>query len=131
MRLSPRLIALLLIACNIGCASVGVRTGAYSERAAIYPATAIDAGIVSYVVIRPFIPYVDPTFSPDAQEGLVYLFAPVSIIDLPLAVALDTLLLPYDIYRLRNKQAEEDSRVEIGWDGHDWKHDRYPQAALP
>ena len=112
MRRSPRVIALLLIACNISCASVGVRTGAYSERAAIYPATAVDAGVVSYVVTRPFIPYVDPTFSPDAQEGLVYLLAPASIIDLPLAVALDTLLLPYDIHRLRNKQAEEDSRLD-------------------
>ena len=131
MRLSPRLIALLLIACNIGCASVAVRTAAYSERAPIYPATAADVGIVSYVVIRPFISYDDPTIPVDAQEGLVYLFAPVSIIDLPLAVALDTLLLPYDIYRWRNKPAEEDSRVEIRWDGHEWKHYRYPQTAPP
>jgi hypothetical protein len=58
-------------------------------------------------VARPFISSIDPTYTPDAQEGLVYLFFPGSIVDFPVAVAIDTLLLPYDIYKLRKKRSDE------------------------
>ncbi|HEY4261511.1 MAG TPA: YceK/YidQ family lipoprotein [Schlesneria sp.] len=105
---SPRFITIFLIASNCGCASVGFRTGAYGDSATIYPATRSDAGNISYVVSRPFR-RVDPTTEVDAQEGLAYLFAPVALIDLPLAVTVDTLLLPYDLYKLRNKDPGKDS----------------------
>lgn len=107
-----RLLTILLLVSSFSCASIGVRTGAYSDRTALYPATAVDAAAVSYVATRPFISSVDPKFRPDAQEGLIYLFLPASIIDLPIAIALDTLLLPYDIYRYRNRNADQNPRQD-------------------
>ncbi|MBX3450210.1 MAG: YceK/YidQ family lipoprotein [Planctomycetaceae bacterium] len=112
MRLFLVIIPLLLSFAQTGCASLGVRTGMYSERADLYPATAVDAGVVAYVATRPFASQMDPTFTPDAQEGLVYLFLPASIIDLPFAVAVDTLLLPYDIHKARKRQSDHDAKVE-------------------
>ncbi|WP_010584708.1 YceK/YidQ family lipoprotein [Schlesneria paludicola] len=112
MRFSTRLItiplATSLLFWNVSCASIGVRTGAYDNRCAIYPATTNDVGTVCYAAAMPFRSSLDPTFSPDAQDGLVYLFAPVAIIDFPLAVAVDTLLLPYDIHKLWKKQHNSD-----------------------
>ncbi len=104
MPLSRRLLlfAVSLIALS-GCASIGVRTGAYSERLPVYPATAIDVCLVSYVVSEPFIGQTDY----DAQHGLVYLFFPLAIVDIPLALGLDTLLLPLDIYELLRKKSVE------------------------
>jgi uncharacterized protein YceK len=112
MRLFLVIIPLLLFFAPTGCASLGVRTGMYSERADLYPATAVDAGILTYVVTKPFISQLDPTFSPDAQEGLVYLFVPASIIDLPFAVAVDTLLLPYDLHKARERKSDRDAKIE-------------------
>ncbi len=112
MRLFLVIIPLLLFFTHAGCASVGVRTGMYSERADLYPATAVDAGILAYVVTRPFISASDPASSQDGQEGIVYLFVPASIIDLPFAVAVDTLLLPYDIHKARKRQSDHDAKVE-------------------
>lgn len=99
----------LLIACSAGCASVGVRSGWYSERAAVYPATTVDAGVVAFVAAYPFRPYTERWFPPDAQEGLVFLFLPASIIDLPVAIVVDTLFLPIDVYRLRKKETDAES----------------------
>lgn len=112
MRLLLVIVPLLLLIMSAGCASVGVRTGMYSGRADLYPATAVDAGILAYVAKRPFISQWDPTFSPDAQEGIVYLFVPASIIDLPLAVAVDTLLLPYDLHKARKRKSDHDATIE-------------------
>lgn len=97
------LFALVSLIAMSGCASIGVRTGAYSERAPIYPATAVNVGLVTYVVSEPFVGQRDH----DAQEGLVYLFFPLAIVDIPFGFALDTLLLPLDIYELlRTKPVE-------------------------
>ncbi len=112
MRRYQFLILMFLLTSPIGCASIGVRTGGYSKRAAIYPATAVDVGIMSYVAAKPFTALSDHPPELDAQEGLIYLFLPVSIVDLPLAVALDTVLLPYDIHKSRTKKAEPDSSSE-------------------
>jgi uncharacterized protein YceK len=107
MHRSLGMIAWLGIAANVGCASIGVRTGAYSKRAPVYPAISADAGLISYAVSRPFLPMMDPTFAPDAQEGLVYLFLPVALIDLPIALTLDTLLLPLDVYKLSSDEEDK------------------------
>jgi len=64
---------------------------------------------MSYIVTRPFISPVDRALDSDPQEPLVYLFAPAAIVDLPLAVALDTLFLPYDIHRFHNKESDYES----------------------
>jgi len=40
------------------------------------------------------------SYRSDPQEGLVFLFWPVAVIDLPLAITVDTLFLPYDIYKI-------------------------------
>ena len=106
MRQFILLITILIITSNAGCASVAVRTGAYTDRLPLYPATAADVGLVSYVVARPFIPLFDPTFSPDAQEAIVYVLLPIAVIDFPLAVAVDTVCLPYDIHKLLAKRSE-------------------------
>ena len=104
MRLSIQLLTISLLFSNVSCASIGVRTGAHGDnRCPIYPATINDIGTVSYAVAMPFRSSLDPTFGPDAQDGLVYLFAPLAIIDFPLAVAVDTVLLPYDIHKLSKK----------------------------
>lgn len=103
MRVARHLILISLLTTVTGCASLGVRLGSYSdqrsERPILYPTTSTDVGVVSYVLARPFKTFTDPSFTPDAQEGLVYLHLPFSIVDLPVAAALDTVLLPYDIYR--------------------------------
>lgn len=103
MRRGLQQIAMLLICVPVGCASVAVRTGAYSERTAIYPATAVDLTVIAFAVTEPFGSWNDSYFPPDAQDGLVYLFLPVSIVDLPIAMAVDTVLLPYDVHQSRRK----------------------------
>lgn len=86
--------AIPLLVLQSGCASWLVRSeGAYSHRADIYPATTIDVGVVSQAVTQPFVPPVDS----DAQDGLVYVILSVAIVDLPLAVVADTILLPHDL----------------------------------
>lgn len=97
------LILMLLLMSHLGCASVGFRMGAYSRRAPIYPATAVDVCVISHVVAKPFLSLFGPSFDSDAQEGLMYLVFPGSIVDLPAAVAVDTLLLPYDLYKFRRQ----------------------------
>lgn len=72
--------------------------GSYSERSDLYPATKVDLAVISYVAAYPFVRHNDPTFAADAQSGIVFLFLPGSIIDLPFAIALDTVMLPYDIH---------------------------------
>ena len=103
MRAARYIILISLLATVTGCASLGVRLGSYSdhsnERPILYPATSTDIGVVSYVLARPFKKFTDPSFTPDAQEGIVYLHLPISIVDLPVAVAIDTVLLPYDIHK--------------------------------
>ncbi len=103
MRAARHLISISLLATVTGCGSLGVRLGSYSDRSSerpiLYPATSTDVALVSYVLARPFKQFTDPSFSPDAQEGIVYLYFPFSIVDLPFAVALDTVLLPYDVQR--------------------------------
>jgi uncharacterized protein YceK len=103
------LMAMLLLTAQLGCASVAVRTGGYSERTAVYPATAVNLAVIAFVATEPFGSWNDSFFPPDAQQGLVYLFLPVSIVDLPIAVALDTLLLPFDLYELRNRTSKPDT----------------------
>ena len=76
------------------------------------------------------MPVIDPWFAPDAQEGLVFLFAPAAILDLPFAIALDTLLLPYDIYTLGDHQADDGSlhKAEPGFDAY---RSQLPEANPP
>ena len=102
--------AVPLLAIQAGCASWLVRAeGAYSSRTEIYPATAIDVGTVYHAVTGPFDPH-----AADPQDGLVYLFLPAAIVDLPLALVVDTVLLPHDLHKSsrkasRAKQTSEDS----------------------
>jgi uncharacterized protein YceK len=99
-----------LLAIQAGCASWLVRAeGVYSSRTELYPATAIDVATVYHSVTLPFNPH-----ATDPQEGLVYLFLPAAIVDLPFALVVDTVLLPHDLRESsrkasRAKQASEDS----------------------
>jgi uncharacterized protein YceK len=115
MRHHHLMIVLLGFASQTGCASVGVRLGGYTRQAAIYPATSVDIGLISHVAKQPCRAS-DPTSSSvDAQAGLVYLLVPGAIVDLPMAVVLDTLMLAYDLQKARSKQADSiprDSAVE-------------------
>jgi len=103
MRAARHLIYISLLATVTGCASVAARlpkdSGHSSERPTLYPATSADVGLISYVLARPFKRFTDPSFSPDAQEGLVYLYLHFSFVDHPIAVVLDTVLFPYDIHQ--------------------------------
>ena len=103
MRGINQLLMISVLATLNGCASVGYRLEAYQDRKyrppIVYPATAIDLGVVSYVLSRPIKPFTDPSFSPDAQEGVVFAILPFSVVDLPLAVLIDTVCLPYDVHR--------------------------------
>lgn len=102
MRGKISLAVVTLILLNAGCASIGVRTGAYQNRCLIFPATANDIGTVCHAVSMPFRSLNDVTQMNDPQDGIVYMFAPVAICDLPLAVIVDTLFLPRDIFLWRN-----------------------------
>lgn len=111
MRSGMKLFTIALILSNVGCASIGIRTGVYKNQCAIYPATVNDAGTVCYAAALPFRTSLDPAFMPDAQDGLVYVFAPVAIIDFPLAVALDTVFLPFDIHKLLKRRRDDSGFV--------------------
>ena len=104
------LLLVTICACS-GCgASIGVRIGAYDDSppVGIYPATRGDLGLIAYAVIMPFRDPYSTRFPPDAQDGLVYVFLPISIVDLPLAIAADTVFLPYDIYNSRKQDQSDD-----------------------
>lgn len=96
-----------LLAIQAGCARWLVRAeGAYSSRTEIYPATAIDVGTVYYAATWPFNPH-----ATDPQDGLVYLFLPAAIVDLPLALVVDTVLLPHD-FRESSRKASRAQRAD-------------------
>ena len=129
MRFSTGLLRISLILSNVSCASIGVRTGAYDgKQCPIYPATTNDVYAVYFAVAMPFKPSLDPTFSSDPQDGLVYVFAPMAIIDFPLAIAVDTLLLPYDIHKIRKKHQSKQN--EPGQPGSDQRGQGAPAEEL-
>lgn len=105
---SNALIGVLLagLVCCSGCASFGYRTMGYGERPGtprkLYPTTRLDLEILSY-------PTADGTFGNDAQAGLMCCLCPIGFLDSPLAVVLDTVLLPYDVHMMKVERNQDSS----------------------
>lgn len=104
VRVSLSVIPLLALQC--GCASWMVRAGAYDQTADIYPATVVDTLVLFESVTLPFQSDRDP------NDALVYVFAPGAIVDLPIAVVVDTVCLPLDLRKAAEKQAADSDNGE-------------------
>jgi len=84
-----------------------VRAGAYKRTADIYPATAVDTGVLYSAVTMPFQIAGDS----DAQDGLVYLFVPAAVVDLPIALVVDTAYLPHDLRKAARRRAKQEQQT--------------------
>ena len=91
--MSAGLATILLL--QSGCATAMVRSGSERKPSPLYPATISD---VAYAIL----PFVDLNMSGSSTETdpIRYLLLPGALIDLPISLCTDTLLLPYDILML-------------------------------
>lgn len=98
----------LSVLINSGCASIVCRSGFEKKPTSVYPATVLDAEQIVKPTSgsnwgdggdRPL----PPRWHPNSIFSLV-----VCIIDLPISIVVDTLLLPFDIYA-EHKKTKTDS----------------------
>ena len=86
-----------------GCFNIAVRVSPYTEIDQCYLATSMDWDMVS----APFRKDADALDT--VQSDIAIPLLPVSIIDLPFEVVLDTLFLPYD-YSVSRKEKKEGAK---------------------
>jgi len=96
-------LTLFLVGCACvftGCGTAATRTGAKSEFSnkfpPVYPATYVDAGFISAPCRSGF------TGSAAKKTGACIM----GLIDLPISLATDTLILPYDIYKVISTEGD-------------------------
>ena len=105
-----RILELLMLGCLFatGCASVMRFAGDTDSDCIFYESTRGDLGGIRNIINPP--PSIDNGYLL-VPKGLRWFILPFPIVDLPFAVALDTVLLPYDAYRYRVDKEEVDQRA--------------------
>lgn len=106
-----RIVGLLMLGClfTTGCGTVARFTGETGNNYTLYQSTRTDLDAIHYCFQPP--PHIDCGLVPG------WLVVPVPIVDLPFAVVLDTVLLPYDAcrYRKARKACREQAKAYHYW----------------
>ena len=109
LRLAPSILSMLAMS---SCAAVFVRSESAAEPGQVFPATRFDAEFFWDGAIKGEPPLVtaDPSLKNSPAERLA--FGAGAIIDCPLSLATDVILLPADLLRLRRTKEKIKTKKE-------------------